>query len=193
MKITLAMKKELPRTIDDHIAEMERERQRQDAAAIEAIRRVHSAGGMPVDPTWQRSPGRIDRTPGSVAKFSPGGRFIGWYREDQRSGRPSKLMPVEEFVDEQHARYYRMLRVAYLGKGHFRALGERSGAKRAQAGAAARILQLKRELIVAGVPGHKHAKLIAKQLRCSVRWVREVLRAAIASGDKTLLAKNSVG
>lgn len=47
-------------------------------------------------PRWAASsPWVIGRGPGAIAKASKSGEFIGWYRSDQRSGKPSSKHPIE--------------------------------------------------------------------------------------------------
>jgi len=163
--------------IHEQIAELREERVCQESAALEAIRAIHR------NPSEHRIPdlkspskGLIGKGPGAIAKFSPNGELIGWYREGQASGLPSQQLPIEKEVDDQYEAYYAMLREAIPPGFLASQLGQRSGASRRQNGLEPLILAMLQRLRADGIPRHHRAKLIATALECSIEHVRRVLR-----------------
>ena len=171
------------RTIHDVIADLREEEERQRAAAFAAIKEIHAQPPTLVVAEsveeWNamRSRKNISRGPGAIAKFSSGGKFLGWYRNGQRSGLPSKRMPMEVDLDAVFEAYAKALRntapksitASILGKRSARSRQEKSLVEQILTG----YLALCRE---GGVPKHHRPKRLAAALDCDVEYVRRVLR-----------------
>ena len=118
----------------------------------------------------------IRRGPGAVEKLSPGGKHIGWYRNGQTSGRPSRDMPLQRDLEALTAAHWKALQAAVPRPVHAAVLGRRSAEARRQNSKAERIVAADRALHDAGVPKHRRSRVIADQLACTVEYVRRVLR-----------------
>ena len=84
-----------------------------EAAALEAMRAVFAVGPtLKVDA--RPSGPLVGRGPGAVQKVSPSGKHIGWYREGQRSGKPSLILPSE--ADMRRAEAAHLEEIHRVGK-----------------------------------------------------------------------------
>jgi hypothetical protein len=175
---TASSEPQRPRTIDDDLKAIRQEEARQHRACTAAIKAVHAEGPNMAVPT-DRSPGLISRGPGNIAKLSPNGKFIGWYREGQTAGLPSQRMPLEVELAQRLEAYLQFIRAANPKSQHAQTLGQRSGIARAAQGYTSLILSTWDTLTQAQdpVPRHHRAKRIAQQVGCSVKHARAVIHA----------------
>jgi hypothetical protein len=127
------------------------------------------------DPAWVASSlWVIGRGSGSVAKFSPNGKFIGWYRHNQRAGKPSSKHQIER-------------ELATIEEGIRKAL--RSGAQRFYKQAAqrksllargqvrAKVLALYVEYLRTGVDEDDITAAIAAKVNRSRRTIQRILKS----------------
>lgn len=179
------MHKPQPKTIDEVIADLKREEERQFAEARISFKAVYASGPSSAIDLAKLNPwrGLISRGPGAVAKLSPSGDFIGWYREGQTRGRPSSRMPIERELDEANERYFQMLRKLVPRKATNAILSARSARCRKVQGLAAQICDRYQVLTQLGVPRCQRVHKIATALNCNPDYVRRVLRdSGIRSG-----------
>jgi hypothetical protein len=114
-----------------------------------------------------RSPGMIERGPGAVAKFSeptrefPHGEFLGFYRIEQQTGRPTAETPLAREINELERRYR-----AELGRIKFE-----DGKREANAASllvrgqtAQRVYELDDELDREGVSSRDRTRRIVKRM-----------------------------
>lgn len=151
-----------------------RRRDQGRAACVEHIKAIHGPARAPVlfDETGTTS----SIKPSAIAKQSPSGQLIGWYRTGQTRGRPSLRMPLERAYDEHRAAWARAFQEGN-SKGLLAAmLARRSAVVRQRDSLAERIVGAYLELQHAGVPKHYRTKIVARQLRCNVEYVRRVRR-----------------
>lgn len=166
--------------IEAQIAADRKERKRQEAACLAEIKAVHAAGPtLDIDTSDDKLPrvGGYVLVPitGATQKISPSGKHIGWYRECQKSGKPNKLMPVDQDVEAAYKDWESQLRGCESSAERAAYRGKKSGRSRWGNGLAPKILALAKEL-ESDVKKHHMAKYIAHKLKCSVDYVREVLR-----------------
>jgi hypothetical protein len=175
-----------PETIHDLINGLRQEQEKQESQALDAIRAIfQNPSEYQIHLPEPRSAGSISRGPGAIAKFSRyGGKFLGWYREGQRSGKPNAKLPIEADLDAQHEAYYAMLRAAIPTKALSLQLGKRSGIARHANGLIPQILMMYRVLESQKIPRRHRAKLIARQLGCNTEYVRRILRLHKSPGIK---------
>ena len=169
------------KTVYEVIAKMREVRLRRELECIEAIKQVHATQQHPewfkndrYSPSTLR---RVNREPGAIARFSVNGTFKGWYRDGQRRGMPSKVMPIQRDLDAAYEAYYEMLRSVVPPQVLAAQLGMLSGQSRDEKGHRTKILTIHLLLLQeATLKHHYHAKLIAQKLNCNVECVRRVLR-----------------
>lgn len=173
------------KTVDEVIADLRREGERQSAVALILVKAVRASGpSTAIDPA-KLNPRRgiISKGLGAIAKFSPSGEFVGWYREGQTRGRPSSRMPIERELDEANERYFQMLRQSVPRKATNAILSARSARGRKGAGLVAQICDRYQELTQLCVPRCQRVHKIATPLKCNPDYVRRVLRdSGIRSG-----------
>lgn len=147
------------------------EQQRMDdcAAAIKIIQAI--APTLVVNP-----PPRGPKGHGNVAKFSPAGDLIGWYRENQKSGLPNRLMPIAREMETLFKHYKKSVISAFPKSVTASILGTRSGQVRKARGLFQLIFNMQQQLVFEGAPRHHRPKLIASALDCSPEFVRRALR-----------------
>ena len=160
----------------------------QEQACLDAIRQVHALqptielGDVS---TWQRRVRRdwIDKTY-SIAKYSPSGELIGWYRKGQKAGKPNMHMPVAQAVLAAIKAHATALGEARAPVARARSLGQQSGAARKKNALAHLILVRLALLSAQGIPSHQQVKRIAKELPCSLEYVRRVRRSALLTKSR---------
>lgn len=170
----------IEQSIDVEIARILEDNERQESACRAAIKATREA-----DPTihlgslaeWQQrvSGTGISKTI-SVQKTSPSGEPIGWYRDGQSSGKPNRCMPTEQDVNAAFKKWTVALRRAVHPHVRAALLGKQSGRARQAVSLASKIIARVEQLSANGTPPHRRAKTIARQLKCSVDYVRRVLR-----------------
>jgi len=102
-----------------------------EAAALAGIKAVFAAGPTLTIP--ERPVGLIGRGPGAVEKVSPGGQHIGWYREGQKVGGPTKDMPLaRDIAAAENAYLDEVVRAVAATKRPGAAGGKASGVARAK-------------------------------------------------------------
>lgn len=159
-------------TIFEQFKELELQEKKRIEDCAEAIKKIHAAGpDLPVT-----LPRRAQRGAGNVAKFSPNGEFIGWYRENQTSGKPNRLMPIEQDLQKQYQQYKNSVISAFPVSVTASILGTRSGELRKEQGLSQPILDMQQQLMRDGTPKHHQVKLIAKALNCTPEFIRRTLR-----------------
>lgn len=114
----------------------------------------------------------------SIRRFSPGGKFIGWYRHDQKVGKPNSLMPVEQYIENFYKSCRSELNIAYPRSATNSIMGKRSGKKRQEDSLASKIIQENERLDSIGAPKRLRANVILKNtgIDGSLEYVRRVLR-----------------
>jgi hypothetical protein len=159
-------------TIHQTFKAMELEEQQRMDDCVAAIKKIHATGlDILVNP-----PRRGPRGAGNVAKYSPSGNFIGWYRENQKSGLPSRLMPIEQEMKKLFQQYKKLVISAFPKSVTASIIGTRSGKVRKERGLFDQIVNLQQQLMHEGKPKHQRPKLIAKALDCNPEFVRRTLR-----------------
>ena len=151
---------------------IELEEQQRVDDCIAAIKEIHVAGPYLLVNPPRRGPIGI----GNVMKYSPNGKFIGWYRENQKSGLPSRLMPIEQEMEKLFQQYKKSIISAFPKSVTASIIGTRSGKVRKEHGLFDQIVNLQQQLMREGKPKHQRAKLIAKALDCNPEFVRRTLR-----------------
>lgn len=158
------------------------EQERQETACLAAIKAVRAAG-----PSWviedvqafecQIRRGMIGEKSYAVAKFSPNGKLIGWFKKDQIRGRPNRRMPIERELDAMLDAYlneYKKL-IDEAGRQTYRC--QKSRQARAQSdNLLKKITRMYTKLVEAGVKKSARVKTIARHLDCEPEYVRRVLR-----------------
>ena len=159
-------------TIYEQFNELELQEQKRVGESIEQIKKIHANGtDLVVSPPRRHPPGA-----GNFAKLSPSGRIIGWYREGQMSGKPNKLMPIEQDLQLIYQQYKNSVISAFPKSATAKIIGARSGKVRKELGLYEPMQLLQQKLINDGIPKHHRAKLIAKTLDCSIEYARRTLR-----------------
>lgn len=112
------------------------------------------------------------------AKFSQSGRFLGWYRPNQKSGNPSKSLLFAGIHSQEMAFNKQMQSVLeYFEKRHV-SLGKLSGVARRKNGLQAQIIERYKQLQDQGnFPKHHLAKLLARELDTTPKYVNRVMLA----------------
>jgi hypothetical protein len=159
-------------TIFEQFNELEFQEQKRVEESIEQIKKIQAcAPDLKVSLPRRPPPGA-----GNVAKVSPSGKLIGWYREGQKSGKPNKLMPIEQDLKLIYQQYKNSVIAAIPKSATATIIGVRSGKVRKERGLYEPILLLQQKLINEGIPKHHRAKLIAQTLDCSIEYLRRTLR-----------------
>ena len=172
-------------TPGEFVAALKRAEEAQGALCLEAIKAIHRAGPTVVPLDEVRPTGWIGRGPGAIAKVSPSGQLIGWYRGGQKSGRPSRRMPLEREHDRRWAEYAKAVQAAVPIRLRAQVLARRSALARRQKSRIEPILTAYTRLQAQGVPRHQRVAMVARQLHCTPEYVRRVLRArALATSSK---------
>jgi hypothetical protein len=162
------------KTIYEQFKEAELREKESQKTCLEAIKKIRAEEGYV--PALHTLPRRGPAGAGNIAKFSPNGRLIGWYRHNQRSGKPSRLMPVEQALEREYQAYKKSVISAFPQQVTATVLGRRSGQVRKEHGLSEKIISMQQALIDSGTKKHHHAQLIAKGLNCSTEYVRRTLR-----------------
>ena len=175
--------------IEAQIAAERLERAQQEAACIAAIKAVQAAG-----PTLMlgKKASRVRRVRGgllitkntSTPKFSPSGRFLGWYTPDQRRGMPNSLTWLEQCIETAYTEREKTLRGFVSRSDLARTRGKKSGSARMLTSIALQIPLLRDRLVEEGVPKHKLAKQISDALGSTPKYVRGVLHDQKKRGAK---------
>ena len=163
-------------TAGELFKEATRQERERAAICLEVIKAIHKKGPYLILPEGTIPKGRARRGPGAIQKLSPSGQHIGWYRDGQKSGLPSRDMPLQRDLAKRTAAYGRALQAAVPNWLHAAILGRRSGKARRQDSKAEQIVAAYQKLQDAGVPEHRRSGIIAKQLASSREYVRRVLR-----------------
>jgi hypothetical protein len=168
----------------------------QELACIEAIRRIHAA-----EPTiklgryrtWRRRVGMgwlSDNVP--IPKYSPSGEyFLGWYRQDQTRGRPSRVTPLKKAVLNAFQPYAAIERKSIDAKVLATQLGRQSGVARRKKGLDTQIRAYLAQLSATNMPAHQHVKVIARGLHCSCEYVRRIRRRVMRQKNTQKENKNT--
>ena len=163
-------------TAGELVKEAMRQERERAAICLEVIKAIHKKGPYLILPEGTIPKGRARRGPGTVQKLSPSGKHIGWYRDGQTSGRPSRDMPLRRDLKERTAAYGRAFQAAVPQWLQASILGRRSGKARREESKAKRIVAAHQKRQDDGVPRHRRSGIIAKQLASSREYVRRVLR-----------------
>lgn len=159
-------------TVFQQFKELEIQEKKRIEECIEAIKNIRAAGPDIVVDLPRRGPIGI----GNVMKYSPSGNFIGWYRENQKSGLPSRLMPIEQEMEKLFQQYKKSVISAFPKSVTASIIGTRSGKVRKERGLFDQIVNLQQQLMCEGKPKHQRPKLISKALDCNPEFVRRTLR-----------------
>ena len=159
-------------TINEQFTELELQEQKRIEESIKQIKKIHAKGTDLI----VSSPRRQPLGAGNVAKISPSGKLIGWYREGQKSGKPNKFMPIEQDLELIYQQYKYSVISAFPKSATATIIGARSGKVRKELGLYEPMQLLQQKLINEGIPKHHRAKLIAQTLNCSIEYVRRTLR-----------------
>lgn len=117
---------------------------------------------------------------GAVAKMTPSGKFLGFYREGQKAGRPAKKTPLRREITEKGQKH-----LSWLGKLRFDC-GKNQANKKSQevrGKTAAEVLKLAAEKLSAGRDKRDIAELIANELGITSRRVRQIMSEKKISGN----------
>lgn len=159
-------------TIHEQFKELELQEKQRIEDCVEAIKKIHSAGHN----SLINLPRRGQKGAGSVPKYSPSGKLIGWYHVNQIRGKPNRLMPIEQDLEKQYQQYKHSVISAFPISATASILGTRSGKARKARGLFEHIFNMQQQLIHDGMPKHHRPKLIAKSLNCNTEFVRRTLR-----------------
>lgn len=159
-------------TIFQHFKALELQEKQKNEACIEAIKIIHAAGP---DLSIETPP--VRSVPLAMEmRYSQGGRFIGWYRDGQKVGRPSRITPIEKSLEKMYQNFKKSVVAAFPKSITGKTLGILSGVARKERGLFFAILDMEQQLIDDCSPKHHHPKLIAKALGCNTEFVRRTLR-----------------
>ena len=162
-----------PITIFQFFKHIELQEQNQRDECASSIKAIHAAGGH----EFKGIKPKVRRLSGNVMKFSPNGRFIGWYRQGQKSGLPHRSSPAAQEMEKLYQDYKHSIISAFPQSVTGSVLGTRSGAVRKENGLFNKIQFLQQQLIYEGKPKRHIPKLISKALSCNTEFVRRTLRA----------------
>lgn len=160
------------KTIYQHLKALEIEEDKQREEAISLIKALHTKGGAEFN---DQKP-KVSRSFGGIGKFSVGGRFIGWYRNDQKSGLPNQKMPIHQFLDKLYENFKQALVSTYPKSLTGTILAKKSAEARRENSLSNQIVMLYKEFALDGISKHERAKRIAQKLNCNVEYVRRVIR-----------------
>lgn len=182
--------------VEAQITAERQERKDQEAACLAAIKAIHAAGPTRIIDTLDGKQPRVGSTSQvsvtvSIEKTAPSGKSIGWYRGGQKSGKPNQRMPVAQDVENAYKEREAALRRSINPAERSANRGKKSGRVRRATGLAPKILALAKKL-ESEVKKHLIAKIIAKDVPCSVDYVRRVLRENSKTKAVTILHKNVV-
>lgn len=141
-----------------------------------AIKKIRAEGHNPnVIQTSRRTAEKRELI---VAKDSPSGEFIGWYKHDQKAGRPNFSSPLELEIEEVYKEFKKSLHIACPRSVTNDILGKRSGKKRQEDSLASKIIQENERLDDIGAHQRLRANAILKNtgIDGSLEYVRRVLR-----------------
>lgn len=160
------------KTIYQQFKEAELEEAKQREAVVSSIKELHAKGGV----DFEGKKPNVDQSVGGVGKFSKGGRFLGWYKNDQIRGMPNQKMPLQQLLNGLYQGFKQSIISNYPKSLTGSVLAKKSAESRKENGLSSQILVVHKELISQGVPKHNRAKRIAQRLGCNVEYVRRVIR-----------------
>lgn len=160
------------KTIYQQFKEAELEEEKQRETVVSSIKELHAKGGV----DFEGKKPNVDHSVVGVGQFSEGGRFLGWYRNDQVSGMPNQKTPLQQLLDGLYQSFKQSIISIYPKSLTGSVLAKKSAESRKEHGLSSQILVVHKELIFQGVPKHIRAKRIAQRLGCNVEYVRRVIR-----------------
>jgi hypothetical protein len=173
-------------TIHEHQAMLRKEEAEGLALTLEAIKASRRAGPIHVAEHSRERPGLVGPGPGNIAKCSPGGKLIGWYRVGQTRGAPSKTMPIQKEIELRTESYFKAIQALVPRSETAAILARRSAGVRRAKGKQPLIVAQWDALTTSGVRRHLRAKQISRSLDCTVAYVQRVIRNwSITTGKKT--------
>ena len=166
-------------TIGEVIAKLRHEEEVRCDAALKIIQTVHST-----ESTLQIAPEVLanrrtlrQAVPNTIVKTSNSREGLGFWREGQTRGRPSRRMPVEQVLLDANERYFKALRDLVPRSLTNATLSQRSVAARLVGVLAPDLCARYDALTEMGVPRVERVNRIAKAFKRSADHVRRVLRA----------------
>jgi len=164
-------------TIDEQVAKIRQAEAEQCEAALKIMLAVRAGPTIEIDEKVINNRWHIGRSaPHAIAKFSPRGEVLGYWREGQTRGRPSSLMPNEQEHLDAIERHLKVMREA-VPRAHTNAiLSQRSVAARQTDDLAPALCARYDELTEQGVPRSERVNRIAKAFDRTADHVRRVLR-----------------